>query len=81
LVIFSPDKKFFTTNTGDWLSNITRADRLLAGEDYRTWQRFREQNAADCLGVVMPDILLRGGYKDQRIGFLFVKTEIPRPGL
>lgn len=70
-MLLSPNQNFFVNPDADWLSDINRIEKILAGQDYQPWQSLRKKPSARFLGLVMPSIRMRNRYSNAKYGFLY----------
>ncbi|WP_341661442.1 type VI secretion system contractile sheath domain-containing protein [Vibrio sp.] len=70
-MIFSPNKNFFVESGADWLSDIDRIEKILAGPDFHAWQSLRSKQSCRFIGFAMPLIRMRYQYKNMKVGFIY----------
>ncbi|MDN3610119.1 type VI secretion system contractile sheath domain-containing protein [Vibrio ostreicida] len=70
-MIFSPDTKFFVDSGADWLSDVSRIEKIINGPDYQAWQSLRSKPTARFVGFIMPSIRMRDRYHNAKAGFVY----------
>lgn len=70
-MVFSPDEQFFVQSSADWLSDTSRIEKILNGEDYKPWQSLRQKASAKFTALVMPSIRMRRRYQNAKVGFIY----------
>ena len=79
--ILSPDSQFLGGDSADWLSDTQRIGKILEGPDYSGWQQLRRSPGARFLGLALPQLQLRGPYREHRSGFIYSEPNRKQPGL
>ncbi|GAL15256.1 uncharacterized protein ImpD [Vibrio astriarenae] len=80
--VLSPEDTFFGESGADWLSDITRIEKILLGPDYASWRRLCSLRQARFLGVAMPKVRLRQNHSLQSARtFLFTESSQAQSGL
>lgn len=70
-MIFSPNESFFVEPGADWISDVNRIEKIIAGPDFRAWQSLRQKQSCRFIGFVMPLIRMRYQYKNMKVGFIY----------
>ncbi|WP_367989177.1 type VI secretion system contractile sheath domain-containing protein [Vibrio sp. NTOU-M3] len=70
-IVLSPDEHFFVNSGADWISDITRIEKILSGPDYQAWEALRAKASSRFTALVMPRIRMRSIHHNAQVGFLY----------
>ncbi|MCK6265161.1 type VI secretion system contractile sheath large subunit [Vibrio sp. ZSDE26] len=73
-ILLAPDNHFFVNEGADWLSDVVRIEKILAGPDFLAWQQLRKKSCSRFVALVMPSIRMRERYQNLKAGFIFNET-------
>ncbi len=79
--IMGVGKDFFGEKDAAWMTDHRRIKSILSSGDYEGWQRLRNLSNARFLGLVWPQVLVRGRYQDVDAGFPFYQWPSDSSGL
>lgn len=70
-MLLSPSEEFFVHSGADWLSDVSRIEKIINGPDYAAWQSLRAKTSSRFIGMPFPSIKLRSKFVNKKVGFIY----------